>query len=383
MRRVLGRTLGLGLGQGDKAWLDAVTGTGVKINIEHVEGKYNTLADSLSRLVNLCFAECTGEMKKLAAAALYSVEEVLQSPNASQKNMKTTCEEVMKISNHFLESLQKLSSHLKNQEHYTNVALDLELSAAKEAVKAMRNLQAIIHCKAQICFGKSTKDNHWSDQREDVRVQNKEARRILIELEALTQRLGCLKEAHEIWESIERLQQGESLNIQDVKTNLFWEFGKFTSHDGESIESYYSWFYKLVNEMIRNNLTVDTMQVNVQFLQQLQPEWSRFVTIVKQQHKPDEVSYHKFFDILKQYQNEVNEIHAERIAKNANPLALVAIAQPHQDPYYQTSKSHKSYAPTSKATLPSRSHATTRYKGKETAKPITPPSRSHATTRRQ
>nr|GFB49845.1 hypothetical protein [Tanacetum cinerariifolium] len=30
--------------------------------------------------------------------------------------------------------------------------------------------------------------------------------------------------AQEMWEAIERLQQGESLNIQDVKTNLFWEF---------------------------------------------------------------------------------------------------------------------------------------------------------------
>nr|GFB58338.1 ORFIII-like polyprotein [Tanacetum cinerariifolium] len=100
---------------------DAVTGTGVKINIEHIEGKHNNLVDSLSRLVNLCFAECTGEMKELAAAALHSVEEVLQSPNAFQKNMKITCEKVMKISNHFQESSQKLSSHVKNQEHYTNV----------------------------------------------------------------------------------------------------------------------------------------------------------------------------------------------------------------------------------------------------------------------
>nr|GEY97541.1 hypothetical protein [Tanacetum cinerariifolium] len=30
--------------------------------------------------------------------------------------------------------------------------------------------------------------------------------------------------AQEMWEANERLQQGESLNIQDVKTNLFWEF---------------------------------------------------------------------------------------------------------------------------------------------------------------
>ncbi|GKA45897.1 hypothetical protein Tco_0738693 [Tanacetum coccineum] len=71
-----------------------------------------------------------------------------------------------------------------------------------------------------------------------------------------------------------------------------------------------------------------------------------------------------------------NELRAKRIAKNANLLALVAAAQPYQDPYYQTSKSHKSYAPTSKASLPTRSYATTRHKGKDIAKPITPPSES-------
>ncbi|GKC46883.1 putative reverse transcriptase domain-containing protein, partial [Tanacetum coccineum] len=106
--------------------------------------------------------------------------------------------------------------------------------------------------------------------------------------------VDACKAAHEMWEAIERLQQ------------------------------------------------VAMMQVNVQFLQQLQPEWSRFVTVVKQQHKLDEVSYHKLFDFLKQYQEEVNELRVKRIAKNANPLALVATAQPYQDLYYQAPKSHKS-----------------------------------------
>nr|GEY84708.1 hypothetical protein [Tanacetum cinerariifolium] len=104
-------------------------------------------------------------------------------------------------------------------------------------------------------------------------------------------------------------------------------------------------------------------------------EWSRFVTIVKQQHKLDDVSYHKLFDILKQYQNEVNELRVEKLARNANPLALVATAQASQDPYYQTPRSHRSSAPSPKPPLiPSRSHTSTRYKGKEIAKPITPPS---------
>ncbi|GKD67394.1 hypothetical protein Tco_1309502 [Tanacetum coccineum] len=118
------------------------------------------------------------------------------------------------------------------------------------------------------------------------------------------------------------------------------------------------------------------MQVNVQFLQQLQPEWSRFVIIVKQQHDLDTVSDHKLFNVLKQYQKEVNEIRAERIAKNANLLALVAAASPYPDPYYQALKSHKPYAPTSKQSSSTRSNASTKFKGKEIAKPITPPSES-------
>nr|GEV73739.1 hypothetical protein [Tanacetum cinerariifolium] len=46
--------------------------------------------------------------------------------------------------------------------------------------------------------------------------------------------------AKEMWKAIERLIQGENINKQDVETNLFWAFGKFTSRDRELLESYYS-----------------------------------------------------------------------------------------------------------------------------------------------
>nr|GFB43348.1 hypothetical protein [Tanacetum cinerariifolium] len=35
--------------------------------------------------------------------------------------------------------------------------------------------------------------------------------------------------ACEMWKGIEMLKQGESINVQDLETNLYWEFGKFTS----------------------------------------------------------------------------------------------------------------------------------------------------------
>ncbi|GJW90883.1 integrase, catalytic region, zinc finger, CCHC-type containing protein [Tanacetum coccineum] len=95
--------------------------------------------------------------------------------------------------------------------------------------------------------------------------------------------------------------RGESINVQDLETNLYWGFGKFTSRDGESLESYYSRFYKMMNELVRNQCHVTNHQVNVQFLLQLQPEWQS------------------------KHQNEVNEIRAERLTCTANSLALFGI----------------------------------------------------------
>nr|GFA66794.1 hypothetical protein [Tanacetum cinerariifolium] len=86
--------------------------------------------------------------------------------------------------------------------------------------------------------------------------------------------------ACEMWKSTERLKQGESINVQDLENNMYWEFRKFTSQDGETLESYYSRFYKMMNELIRNQCKVTNHQVNVQFLLQLQPEWQRGKAII-------------------------------------------------------------------------------------------------------
>nr|GEW23898.1 hypothetical protein [Tanacetum cinerariifolium] len=142
--------------------------------------------------------------------------------------------------------------------------------------------------------------------------------------------------ACEMWKAIERLKQGESINVQDLETNLYWEFRNFTSQDGESLESYYSRFYKMMNELIRN-------QCNNQELKT--------------------ISYHKLYDILKQHQHEVNEIRAERIAHVANLLALVA----QQQPVYHPQTHHTHYTQNSSTRS---QQAATRNKGKAIDKEI-------------
>ncbi|GJV79757.1 hypothetical protein Tco_1515627 [Tanacetum coccineum] len=104
--------------------------------------------------------------------------------------------------------------------------------------------------------------------------------------------VDACQNAYEMWKVIKRLKQGESINFQDIETNLYWEFGKFISRDGESLESYYSRFYKMMNELVRNQCDV----------------------IDHQGQELKTVSYHKLYDILKQHHNKVNKIRAERLA---------------------------------------------------------------------
>ncbi|GJR89458.1 retrovirus-related pol polyprotein from transposon TNT 1-94 [Tanacetum coccineum] len=91
---------------------------------------------------------------------------------------------------------------------------------------------------------------------------------------------------------------------------------------------------------------------SINFLLQLQLEWQRFVTLVKQSQELKTVSYHKLYDILKQHQNEVNGIRVERLARTANPLALVAQQQPvyhpqkHPNHYTQNSSTRSQQAAT-------------------------------------
>nr|GEY14080.1 hypothetical protein [Tanacetum cinerariifolium] len=58
--------------------------------------------------------------------------------------------------------------------------------------------------------------------------------------------------AQEIWLRVQQMMKGFDIGIQEKKAKLFNEWDMFTSTDGESIESYYHRFLKLMNDLKRN-----------------------------------------------------------------------------------------------------------------------------------
>nr|GEU57796.1 reverse transcriptase domain-containing protein [Tanacetum cinerariifolium] len=101
-------------------------------------------------------------------------------------------------------------------------------------------------------------------------------------------------------------QTDEELTEQEVKekAKLFSEWERFTSTDEESIESYYHCFSKLMNDFKRNKHVPEKISSNLKFLNNLQPEWSRLVTMVHQTKDLYIADYTKLYDFLKYNQVE-------------------------------------------------------------------------------
>nr|GEU61461.1 retrovirus-related Pol polyprotein from transposon TNT 1-94 [Tanacetum cinerariifolium] len=121
-----------------------------------------------------------------------------------------------------------------------------------------------------------------------------------------------------------QMMKGSDIGIQENKAKLFNEWERFTSTEGESIESYYHRFSKLINDFKRNKHFPEKIASNPKFLNNLQPEWSRHVTIVHQTKDLHITDYTQLYDFLKYNQKEVDELRAERLGKTHDPLALMA-----------------------------------------------------------
>ncbi|GJT55161.1 hypothetical protein Tco_0990215 [Tanacetum coccineum] len=130
------------------------------------------------------------------------------------------------------------------------------------------------------------------------------------------------------------MMKGSDIGIQEKKAKLFNEWERFTSTDGESIESYYHCFSKLMNDFKINKHFPEKIASNLKFLNNLQLEWRRYVTIVHQTKDLHTADYTQLYDFLKYNQKEVDELRDERLGKTHDPLALMATSNypvSHQD----------------------------------------------------
>ncbi|GJT72764.1 retrovirus-related pol polyprotein from transposon TNT 1-94 [Tanacetum coccineum] len=163
---------------------------------------------------------------------------------------------------------------------------------------------------------------------------------ILEPLSKMTEVDAC-KNAKDMWERIKRLMFGSDVTSHVRHSRLMNEFDKFTAIEGESLESVYERLTTLVNIMDRNNIHPILVSINTKFLNCLQPEWRKYVTMVCHNQIGDTVSYDVLYDSLVQFEPHVLASKAKKAAKNHDPLALLV----HSHASSSQSHANSSYLP--------------------------------------
>ncbi|GKE29209.1 hypothetical protein Tco_1444593, partial [Tanacetum coccineum] len=97
----------------------------------------------------------------------------------------------------------------------------------------------------------------------------------------------------------------------------------------------------LVNIMDRNNVRPIPVSINTKFLNCLQPEWRKYVTMVRHNQTGGTVSYDVLYDSLVQFKPHVLASKAKKAAKNHDPLALLV----HSNASSSQSHANSSYSP--------------------------------------
>ncbi|GJZ39672.1 integrase, catalytic region, zinc finger, CCHC-type containing protein [Tanacetum coccineum] len=102
--------------------------------------------------------------------------------------------------------------------------------------------------------------------------------------------VDACKNAKEMWERIKRLMHGYEITTYVRHSRLIDEFDKFTTKEGESLDSVHERLTTLVNIMDRNNVRLIPVAINTKFLNCLQPEWSKYVTMLQGDSQEDKLT---------------------------------------------------------------------------------------------
>ncbi|GKB18653.1 hypothetical protein Tco_0852576 [Tanacetum coccineum] len=135
------------------------------------------------------------------------------------------------------------------------------------------------------------------------------------------------EELKDIWDNVKMLLEGSELTKEDRESQLYDDFEHFRQNKGETIHNYYVRFAKLINDMRNIKMTMSKIQLNSKFVNNMLPEWGRFVTAVKLNKGLKDSNFDQLYAYLKQHEAHANEnkMMLERLTQQTvDPLALMS-----------------------------------------------------------
>nr|GEZ55023.1 hypothetical protein [Tanacetum cinerariifolium] len=133
--------------------------------------------------------------------------------------------------------------------------------------------------------------------------------------------------AKDLWDALKRKMRGSEYGEQDRKATILYEYETFKATEGEQLLDTYLHYLQVINDLKKCGYKKDNRELNYKFLNNLQPEWKHYSTLMRQTKNLIDINIDALYNILKQNQGDVNDAlgyKKKAVVVTSDPLALVA-----------------------------------------------------------
>nr|GEY54579.1 hypothetical protein [Tanacetum cinerariifolium] len=169
----------------------------------------------------------------------------------------------------------------------------------------------------------------WSDQKKRIQKIDRLVRSLLIQ--GLSNDIYSLidsnKATKDLWDALARHMLGCEYGEQDKKAAVLYEYETFKATEGELLLDTYIRYLQVINDLKKCGYSKDNCELNFKFLNNLQPEWKQYATMMRQNKNLMDINIDALYNILKQNQGDVNDAMGSKkktVVVTSDPLALIA-----------------------------------------------------------
>nr|GFA22743.1 hypothetical protein [Tanacetum cinerariifolium] len=105
---------------------------------------------------------------------------------------------------------------------------------------------------------------------------------------------------------------GSEYGEQDRKAAVLYEYETFEATEGELLLDTYIRYLQVINDLKKCGYSKDNCKLNFKFLNNLQPEWKQYATMMRQNKNLMDINIDALYNILKQNQEDVNDAMGSR-----------------------------------------------------------------------
>nr|GEU76602.1 retrovirus-related Pol polyprotein from transposon TNT 1-94 [Tanacetum cinerariifolium] len=169
----------------------------------------------------------------------------------------------------------------------------------------------------------------WSDQEKKIQKIDRLARSCLIQglPNDIYSLIDSNKTAKYLWDALARHMLGFEYGEQDRKAAVLYEYETFKATEGELFLDIYIRYLQVINDLKKCGYSKDNCELNFKFLNNLQPEWKQYATMMRQNKNLMDINIDALYNILKQNQGDVNDAMGSKkknVVVTSDPLALIA-----------------------------------------------------------